>query len=360
VGTQGQQAFEQPDFEGVVLSGDRELLKGRVPGQRVRVTGFYGRAWDPSTPIYPGYKGPTLHVDTIRREPNGAPRPGRREFAPPPPWSRRGPVFSVLKPSGEGPNHLDFDTLLPDSTRLYALITGLGARGTEWFAARLAQAALATLFEEARYEPVLAHNLEPPQLPLQDPEAWAAWLIERGPLPRGLAGLLRATGRRLGRVFDEAKVRGWEVGAGGILAAVRARQEGPVAAFRVYGGARLYLERRGRLQVLGFEHTFRRLPNLSPEERAALGHGGLWTDHFGEFQLRQAPPEDGPFEVDLRPGDRLVLVCGDALLDALEPIERAPSILEALRDGMAALHELPVERAGDMIEQGLGLMTIDV
>lgn len=344
--------FEGPNFEGVQLRGNRALLKGLIPGQRYAVTGYYGAGIAPGAVPPTGWSGPSIYVRKIQPEPGGPRRSPLHRYDPPPSPFRRGPVWAWLHPPEyRGHEQLEFSTLLAPQMRIVAALDGQGGDRTGDWAARLGLLTLATLIPEPHYHPFLEAPAEPTPRPSDDLAAWVAWLVDRSPLPTEPAALLGELGLRIGKVLEEINLRGYSLGLGGVIALMHRRR---VTLLR-RGLARAYLLRNGQLQVLLYEDTLARRPELlaNPEALAALGRAG-------STPISLFTPQDGtdfapPIEFEVQPGDRLIFALGNELLDALADPARE-RLLAAAQPNVVA--NMPPTRDLDL--GGWGVVAVDI
>lgn len=348
--------FEGPNFEGTKLRGDPALLKGLIAGQRYAVTGTYspGMTSDlvngPARPV--GWSGPAIYVRSIQPEPAGPQRASRAVYHPPPSPFRRGPLWAWLHPAEyRGPEQLAFFTRVDAETRIIAALDGQGGDRTGHLAAHVGLMTLATLIPEPHYQPWLEAAFEPPAQPRDDFVAWVAWLLDRSPLPSEPAALLSALALRTGQVLQEINLRGYSLGLGGVLTLLRHRR----ATLLRRGMARAYLLRQGQLQVLLYEDTLARRPQIAadPEALAALGSAGSIA--ISLFAPRDIMPGEPALEIDVQPGDRLIFALGSELLEALADPARERLLAAAEPIVIAGL---PATR--DMETGGWGVVAVDI
>jgi hypothetical protein len=341
--------FEGPDFAGVKLLGVSEQMANRTPGKLYLVTGLY----QPPLPRHQAgnYLGASLRVMTMTAEPDGPPR-DVAPYSPPRSPSTRGPVLALLQASEERGHHqLEVSSRVDPATLVVGALNGSGAQGTSDTAARLAQLALATALDEPAYAPLLGPPIEPPARLFTDPAAWAAWLLDRAPLPADPAALATALGHRMGQVLAGANLRGYCVCADGILAVVRAGR----ATLLRRGVARAYLLRGGVLQTLIHEDTLGRAPEYvaEMEQHPELAeHRWVAVSMFTPFD---GPTTAPPLEIPVQRGDRLIFAVGHALVRALEDPAREALLGATPPDVVAGMP--PTEA---MITQGWGVVAVDI
>lgn len=337
--------FEGADFEGAKLEGDRSLLEPLVPGKRYCVTGFLsGISELPPA----GFGGPWLRVMSIVPEPDGERRTEGLGWHPTPPPSQRGPALVLLEPGEDrGCEQLELCVRLDPSTHVVALLDGMGSQGTSNSAARLSQLTLATLLEAREYAPLLGPPVEPPAWVFHDLAAWAAWLVDRSPLPREPAALVTMLGRRMAAVLEGVNLRGCSMGVGGIVAVIgRGR-----ATLARRGMGRAYLLRDGELRPLVYEHVVGRDPTAA----AVMPSDQHWL-MLSSFGMPPEPPNgEPPLELETRPGDRLIFVAGVEVLMALGDPTRERLLAAPVPDVTAGLPPTP-----EMRERGWGVVAVDV
>lgn len=341
--------FEGPDFAGVKLLGVSEQMANRTPGTRYLVTGLY----QPPLPRRQAgnYLGASLRIMTMSAEPSGPPRAAAPWSAPQSP-SLRGPVLALLQPSEErGPQQLEFSSRVDPTTLVVGALNGSGAQGTSDNAARLAQLVLATALAEAAYAPLLGPPIEPPARVFDDLAAWAAWLVDREPLPAEPAALVTALGHQIGEVLAGASLRGYCLFAEGILAVVRPGR----ATLLRRGVARAYLRRGGVLQTLIHEDTLGRAPEYVAqiEQQPELAEH-RWVP-VSMFAPVEGPTTTPPLEITLQRGDRLIFAVGRALVQALDDPAREALLGAAQPDVVAGMP--PTE---EMIWHGWGVVAVDI
>ncbi|HNN92764.1 MAG TPA: hypothetical protein PKI03_10875 [Pseudomonadota bacterium] len=348
--------FEGPNFEGAKLQGDPALLQGLIDGQRYAVTGTYDPgllsplAKGQARPV--GWSGPAIYVRNIQPEPAGPRRASLAGYTPPPSPFRRGPVWAWLHEAEyRGPEQLEFSTRLDSETRIVAALDGQGGDRTGNWAATVGLLTLATLIPEPYYQPSLGAPIEPPPEPRDDFAAWVGWLVDRSPLPGEPAALLNALGLRMGHVLQELNLRGYSLGLSGVLALIRHHR---VTLLR-RGLARAYLLRQGQLQVLLYEDTLGRRPEIVADPAALADLGPAGSTPVSLFVPRDFLPSAPPLEIDVQPGDRLIFALGGELLEALADPARERLLAAAEPIVIAGL---PATR--DMETGGWGVVAVDI
>lgn len=337
--------FEAADFEGAKLDGDRALLEPLVPGKRYCVTGFLSGI--PELPPA-GFGGPWLRVMSIVPEPDGERRTEGQGWHPTPSPSQRGPALVLLEPGDDrGCEQLELCVRIDASTHVVALLDGMGGQKTGDGAARLSQLTLATLLEAPEHAPRLGPPVEPPAWVFHDLAAWAAWLVDRSPLPREPAALVTALGQRVAAVLEGVNLRGCAMGVGGIIAVIgRGR-----ATLSRRGMGRAYLLRDGELRPLVYEHVIGR----DPAAAGVMPSDQHWL-MLSSFGMPSSPPDgEPPLELETRAGDRLIFVAGMEVLMALEDPARERLLAAVVPDVAAGMPPTP-----EMRERGWGVVAVDV
>lgn len=349
VGTYAPGHFEGPDFQGAKLVGDATRLAGLDPGKRYCVTGFYQPPV--GSPIV-GFGGPTLHVMSIAAEPAGPRRTEAPRWVMPVSPSRRGPVVALLHPAEDrGHEQVELSTRPDPSTLVVAALDAAGGQSTGAAAAEVAQLTLATVLAEPDYAPHLGPPVEPPAWVFDGLSEWVSWLVDRGPLPHEPDALAIALGNRIGEVLEGVNLRGCAMSAWGIIAVIR----GGRATLVRRGMARAYLVRDGELQPLVYEHVLGREPAVvaQPELAAAMAeHAWVMVSSFAPVDPPGATP---PLELEVRPGDRLVFVVGQEVLQALADPARERRLSAALPDVTSEMPPTPA-----MLEHGWGVVAVDI
>lgn len=347
VGRQGPPAhFESPDFEGCKLHGEVCERIAREPGKLYHVTGFFQRGT--SDPRVVGYRGPSILVTHLRPEPSG-PAVERPVYSPPDSPTRHG-TTAWLGTTDQGAYTQRALISLPHPrTRVAAVIDGIEPREGGDHAALAAQLALATLLRDPHYLPLLDVDVEPPPSVDRDLAAWVAWLVDRRPLPTDPGALVAALVRQLGVVFDAFALRRTGLSASGVVAVVR---DGEASLLRTgYGGA--YLVSEGRVttvlepDVLGLDPGF---AEALAQQPALAVHSWTMTSCFSEQGPSRAT---APTKVALQRGDRLILVAGPEVLQALA--EDPARVARCAEDPALALAH-PTEA---MQRGGFAVMAVD-
>lgn len=263
---------ESANFAGLRIRSDDP--RARTPGERLRVTGFYGRGFEGDGPRPVGYSGP--RVDSIAIE---------------------GPHHTsvMLDHAGgrvdawTGEAHGRWLAVRSSTQRLVGLIRGSAVQGRHSLALEAHLRALRGLLAAASKAAALEA--------VERVDAGAAAALREGSLPEIGGELLVALERRLGMVFDDARCNSLGIAADGVLACVEGRS---VAVLR-RGIARIHRVRPdGTVTLEVAEHS---------RAEAQSWHETVATSRFGAPTREQPGPR--VFEVAL--GERLVFVTGDVL-----------------------------------------------
>lgn len=339
---------EVEDFSGCKLTGQLATSFARKPGAFYQVSGFYRPAAESGSTCV-GYNGPTIAVTGITPEPTGLPS--------------EDPCFDLRQQEPERPGiqtsfglaldrthdqrcHLAFSGVLADGSRVVAALHGSGAQSTSDYAVRASQLVLATLLREAAYLPRLGEPVEPPPFSLFAMTTWVSWLVDRSPLPEQPAEVLRALALRIAHVLDEFNMRGACLFCYGALASLRGRR----ATILVRGLARAYVVRGQDSQLVLRENTLG-LDAQAHGVRVEAGH--FWIPTASLDVASCAPTTLSCAEVDLQPGEQLLLVTGEAILKALA----APSDVARLCATWPRVAE-QFPATAELHEKGWGLVLV--
>jgi hypothetical protein len=329
---------EVEDFSFCKLREPLGSTFSRKRGEFYLVTGFYSPGSAPDSGVV-GYNGPTIAVTAIKPEPNGLPPPkaayDERHEKPERPGIQA--AFGLAdERTHDQMRDLAFSGSLSDGSRIIAALHGSGAQSTSDYAVRGSQLALATLLNEPAYAPNLDGSAEPPAFCLSALSQWVSWVLDRSPLPEEPAERLRALALRIAQVLDEFNLRGACVFCHGVLVQLRGR----VATLLGRGLGRAYLLRESQSQLLVRETTL----GIDAEAHGiCLDDSHRWIP-TASIDLTSCSQAGIPCaEVELQPGDRLLLVVGEALLKALDgpaAVARLVAAFPKVDEGFPATAEL--------------------